>query len=818
MKRSCMLTRLTNSVCCLAMLLLGLAANPAWAANTYYVANGGVDAGNSVGSSGNPWATISNALKHCAAGVGGDTINVAAGTYALTAPISIVSNVNIQGTDPGAPGNTIIDGGNLIRCFTITTNCNIYNLTIQHGTNSVSGGGANVTGGTSPVFSNCWFMYNSSLAGGGVYMTVPCSFYSCQIVSNTATPFTLGTGTGAGLNFTPTVVNPGSLFMTNCTIAWNTSGSYGGGLYLYAAVTNYLQAYNCKFANNTAMTNGGSAIAFSFGAPKISHTIQNCAFISNSVPWSGGYGGTISCPTFGNISGCGFTNNYSWGSGTAMYLYIGATELVQNCSFYGNNSLTGTAAGIYMSLSTTTLVSNCSFILNTASNGMYGGGAITICDGVISNCAFTSNQNFTTAGGAIQVLNTATHTNIVITQCAFTNNICKYTASYMGGAIAAYGSIEPFSVWNCRFDNNFPYALYYLPGVTNYGCSITNCTFINHTNGALNMSTARNSPVIGCTFISNSIPWAVAPNGGGGAISVNDSSIISNCTFVANSAGMYGGAIKYYLGATAPNTNLLMGCTFSNNTAFGGGAYGGAVGMFNNGGGYATVTVVNCSFVDNCASNYGGAVNICPGSSMRNCVLIGNQTLTGFGGAVYCNAQAATLPQAFDSCTIAANYSGGGGAVYFGNNIYMTNCIVYSNTTVSGTASNNFYSYVSASRTNFLVNCCIERTNVVNAGVIYTNGGNCIVGAWPNFAICPATNFFGTNLVSASAGGFDFHLKRGSPCIDNGTNESWMLTGGVTDQTGANQAGNPRVTNGIVDIGCYEYLAGPSIGTAVFFR
>jgi hypothetical protein len=53
----------------------------------------------------------------------------------------------------------------------------------------------------------------------------------------------------------------------------------------------------------------------------------------------------------------------------------------------------------------------------------------------------------------------------------------------------------------------------------------------------------------------------------------------------------------------------------------------------------------------------------------------------------------------------------------------------------------------------------------------------------------------------ASAPGFvsgGYQLGGGSPCIDTGTNETWMAN--ATDL-----AGNPRIANGIVDIGAYEW-------------
>jgi len=56
--------------------------------------------------------------------------------------------------------------------------------------------------------------------------------------------------------------------------------------------------------------------------------------------------------------------------------------------------------------------------------------------------------------------------------------------------------------------------------------------------------------------------------------------------------------------------------------------------------------------------------------------------------------------------------------------------------------------------------------------------------------------------VNAALG--DFHLQEGSPCIDAGTNLPWMA--GATDLDG-----HPRVTDGRVDLGCYEFIPEPAV-------
>jgi hypothetical protein len=56
--------------------------------------------------------------------------------------------------------------------------------------------------------------------------------------------------------------------------------------------------------------------------------------------------------------------------------------------------------------------------------------------------------------------------------------------------------------------------------------------------------------------------------------------------------------------------------------------------------------------------------------------------------------------------------------------------------------------------------------------------------------------------VNAAAG--NYHVQLDSPCIDAGTNLPWMA--GATDLDG-----NPRIVDGRVDIGCYEYIPEPAV-------
>jgi len=229
-----------------------------------------------------------------------------------------------------------------------------------------------------------------------------------------------------------------------------------------------------------------------------------------------------------------------------------------------------------------------------------------------------------------------------------------------------------------------------------------------------------------------------------------------------------------------------------------------------------TGTVLNCLFVGNyTVTNSGGGIasdynNLNTPWTIRNCGFFGNQAnnINSIGGALYLKGSNTVV----DSCTLVANscrLANGGGAVYCSAGaavIAFTNCIMYSNLANSVT---NEISLGGATIALFQ-NCCIASTNKYS-------------GASVTFASCFTNNplfvnfgtGYGTNLL---LGAYDFRLQKGSLCKDNGLTEPWMNVAGATDRTGANQTGNPRVFGTSVDIGCYEYTPGPSIGTSIFFR
>jgi parallel beta-helix repeat protein len=192
-----------------------------------------------------------------------------------------------------------------------------------------------------------------------------------------------------------------------------------------------------------------------------------------------------------------------------------------------------------------------------------------------------------------------------------------------------------------------------------------------------------------------------------------------------------------------------------------------------NGGGAYYGTVNNCTISSNSAGSYGGGAF---DGTVSNCTFRGNSANRGAGtyyGTV-CNSlfvgNAATYGAACDStldnCTLTENTGVVCGGVYnYDTYRFMFNSISYGNTGGNVGYMNGYvnYSY-----------CCLPE---VRPGY-----NNCIADP-PQFA-------------NPAAG--DYSLSYSSPCIDAGYNLNWMTN--TTDL-----ADNPRIVDGRVDMGAYEY-------------
>jgi hypothetical protein len=272
------------------------------------------------------------------------------------------------------------------------------------------------------------------------------------------------------------------------------------------------------------------------------------------------------------------------------------------------------------------------------------------------------------------------------------------------------------------------------------------------TNGTYVLS-AEISVTNAITIRSVNGPDVTIFNGNGvfGCFSLNDSACTISGFTIAN--GFQGVRC-------ADTTPVVVNCIIATNRA-----------DFSSGGGMFRGTAQNCIFRGNEAADGGGMAE----GKSYNCTFIGN-VANPFGGA------------------IGANGYGGG---QYGGETY--NCLFIDNTAgmlgctiASGTAYN----------CTFISTSCVDvyRSVVYNSVFSPEKGAN---AGSEFFSSCASDLINGVNgnitnaplFVDAANG--NFRLQSNSPCINWGNNS---VVSNTTDL-----AGNPRIVEGVVDMGAYEY-------------
>jgi len=262
----------------------------------------------------------------------------------------------------------------------------------------------------------------------------------------------------------------------------------------------------------------------------------------------------------------------------------------------------------------------------------------------------------------------------------------------------------------------------------------------------------------------------------------------------------------FYTGETG--SSVIRGFTITN----GYGIIGGGLYCYNN----SSPSIANCVITAN-SGVFGGAI-ACANSKtypkISNCKITANSASVG-GGAVYCNGASPIIK----SCVISSNFAPDGGAVYSHNagNPAIVNC------TISGNAASKsagaVYCYNSSNlllsndilwnntalyapdlyvaNTGAAASAQISYCNVRNSGVVSDSG--CIIN-WGSGNINTDPRFagMGTLTLKNTFTGADYHLLKGSPCIDAG-NPAYVPEQGETDIDG-----KPRISGAEIDIGAYE--------------
>jgi len=322
---------------------------------------------------------------------------------------------------------------------------------------------------------------------------------------------------------------------------------------------------------------------------------------------------------------------------------------------------------------------------------------------------------------------------------------CIFSENH-GSGMYNYDDSSP-TVTNCAFSGN------YGVGIFNFASSpsIINCTFSGNYGSGMYNSYYSSPTVTNCNFSENS-----ATVGAGMYNGYYSSPKVTNCIFNGNFASRPGGGMYNY----EQSNPTINNCTFSNNSAdIGGGIYN----AYN-----SNPTIINSTFIGNQATKGSGVYNYNSNPILTNCIFIGNHASSNGGGVFNENSSPTII-----NCTFSKNaaQNGGGGIYNIGySNPDITNCILWADTAFSGSE--------------------ILNPGTGTPSVSYSD----VQGGYPGTGNINSDPFFIDQTNN------DLRLSAGSPAIDAGNNSS--LPSDITTDLD----GNPRIVNGTVDMGAYEYI------------
>jgi len=317
-----------------------------------------------------------------------------------------------------------------------------------------------------------------------------------------------------------------------------------------------------------------------------------------------------------------------------------------------------------------------------------------------------------------------------------------------------------------------------------------------HTNEGLS------SVLSGFTITNGFGTFASSYDGGGVWISGASPTITSN--IVTNNQACNGAGIAVYFGSP-----LIQANTITENTQGGcsGGTDGGGILLQGNG----SAQIIGNTITNNTIYFDGGGIGLFAAGTptIKNNIIAGNSATYQGGAISMVNGSAATIVQN----VIVGNSASQGGGIYWlggsGGPILVNNTIA-ANPSPSGSG---LFSDGSTTQTVIINNIIVASSgqSAIACGTSYGTAPQLQFNdvyspsASPYDSSCGADQTGTNGNISADAVFFDpaknYHLLTGSPAINAGSNAAPNLPSTDID-------GNPRIQNGTVDMGAYEYFPG----------
>lgn len=253
-------------------------------------------------------------------------------------------------------------------------------------TNSADEGGGCYTNGGSPLFVDCIFLRNETLAvggdGGGMSIVLGSPvIVGCVFQENT----TDSDGDGAGIH-----VSSASPIVLDCLFVDNVTGGIGGTGGAMDVSNSTLTIIGCLFQQNVASSNDGGGVY----VRDSSAIVLDCTFIANLSRTGGGLEIDHSSAVIIDSS---FQSNEATYVGGGLFIDgDGEPSTVINCTFADNDAL-DYGGGVINVFANSSFI-NCAFVGNSA--GVYGGGVFNgVAALTLRSCTFADNTAGIEGGG-----------------------------------------------------------------------------------------------------------------------------------------------------------------------------------------------------------------------------------------------------------------------------------------------------------------------------------------------------------------------------------------------------------------------------------
>jgi len=469
----------------------------------------------------------------------------------------------------------------------------------------------------------------------------------------------------------------------------------------------------------------------------------------------------ITAADVGKITLDGLTVTRAFGD--ALHIVNNSDVTVSRCTFTGNTE--GSAIGFRDRAVATVLDST--FIGNSGNSGNGGAAISGACTNLaVRRSTFINNQGREQGGaihcviGPVQISDSVFTGNVVVR----TNAIPSGLPESSGGGALNIVSSPAAVVERCTFTSNR--AVGQTNGDVGVGGAINGTNVVvrdsvfdeNYADTVGGAIMARSVTVERSQFRNNQSTLE------GGAI-LGSNFGVSASEFIGNAANMGGALAGRYVSATASE--------FSGNSA----TKGGAIACTWN------CWITNSIFDSNSASGGpGGAIyGDVPFLEVAGSLFSGN-TAMGNGGAIECLAP---FEQMILHTARITN------STFFGNAATGVGAAIHN--ACPATIVNN--SILWGDRADAAGGEIFSEQSLSSLLIIHTSDvqGSGFDGADGNFDLSP-------DFGSTVPGGLDLRLRLGSPCIDAG------LNGSVPRNLQVDLDGNPRIINGVVDLGAYELL------------